>query len=87
MHGIYIAIPSNYLIGSILVATVNGMARLLSAPALTADGPDEVHRNAVAKLGLAKHMAIPGKATELPVTLAGRRKQRISNSFIIAAEV
>ena len=32
-----------------------------------ADGPDEVHRNAIAKLELAKHM--PGaKAVEMPVT-------------------
>ena len=33
-----------------------------------ADGPDEVHRNAVAKLELAKHMDIPGHEIELPVT-------------------
>ncbi|HEY8609418.1 MAG TPA: acyl-CoA dehydrogenase family protein [Noviherbaspirillum sp.] len=33
-----------------------------------ADGPDEVHRNAIAKLELAKHMAIPKKDLELPVT-------------------
>jgi acyl-CoA dehydrogenase len=33
-----------------------------------ADGPDEVHRNAVAKLELAKHMAIPGAEIELPIT-------------------
>ena len=33
-----------------------------------ADGPDEVHRNAIAKLELAKHMAIPGSEVEMPVT-------------------
>ena len=33
-----------------------------------ADGPDEVHRNAVAKLELAKHMDIPGTEVELPIT-------------------
>ena len=33
-----------------------------------ADGPDEVHRNAVAKLELAKHMAFPGADLELPIT-------------------
>jgi acyl-CoA dehydrogenase len=33
-----------------------------------ADGPDEVHRNAVAKLELAKHMSLPGEDMELPVT-------------------
>ena len=35
-----------------------------------ADGPDEVHRNAVAKLELARHMAIPGSAdkVQMPVT-------------------
>jgi acyl-CoA dehydrogenase len=27
-----------------------------------ADGPDEVHRNAIAKIELAKHMSVPGKA-------------------------
>jgi acyl-CoA dehydrogenase len=32
-----------------------------------ADGPDEVHRNAIAKLELAKHMAL-GESTALPVT-------------------
>ncbi len=32
-----------------------------------ADGPDEVHRNALAKLELAKHMAIP-KEVEMPIT-------------------
>ncbi len=33
-----------------------------------ADGPDEVHRNAIAKLELAKHMAIPGSEVEMPIT-------------------
>jgi acyl-CoA dehydrogenase len=35
-----------------------------------ADGPDEVHRNAIAKLELAKHMSIPGAAdrVEIPIT-------------------
>jgi acyl-CoA dehydrogenase len=35
-----------------------------------ADGPDEVHRNAIAKLELGKHSAIPGAAdkVEMPVT-------------------
>ena len=35
-----------------------------------ADGPDEVHRNAIAKLELAKHMPIPGAAdkVEMPIT-------------------
>ena len=33
-----------------------------------ADGPDEVHRNAIAKLELAKHMSIPGSEVEMPVT-------------------
>jgi acyl-CoA dehydrogenase len=35
-----------------------------------ADGPDEVHRNAIAKLELAKHLKIPGAAdrVELPIT-------------------
>ena len=33
-----------------------------------ADGPDEVHRNAVAKLELSKHMTLPGEDTELPIT-------------------
>jgi acyl-CoA dehydrogenase len=33
-----------------------------------ADGPDEVHRNAIAKLELAKHISIPGKELELPIT-------------------
>ena len=33
-----------------------------------ADGPDEVHRNAVAKLELAKHMTLQGEDLELPIT-------------------
>ena len=33
-----------------------------------ADGPDEVHRNAIAKLELAKHMAVPGTEVEMPIT-------------------
>ncbi len=35
-----------------------------------ADGPDEVHRNMIAKLELAKHMTIPGAAdkVEIPIT-------------------
>ncbi len=33
-----------------------------------ADGPDEVHRNAIAKLELAKYMSLPGEDLELPVT-------------------
>jgi acyl-CoA dehydrogenase len=35
-----------------------------------ADGPDEVHRNAIAKLELAKHIPIPGGAdkVEMPIT-------------------
>ncbi len=33
-----------------------------------ADGPDEVHRNAIAKLELARHVSLPGEALELPVT-------------------
>ncbi|MBV8634056.1 MAG: acyl-CoA dehydrogenase, partial [Burkholderiaceae bacterium] len=34
-----------------------------------ADGPDEVHRNAIAKLELAKHIAIPSDDVEtMPIT-------------------
>jgi acyl-CoA dehydrogenase len=33
-----------------------------------ADGPDEVHRNAIAKLELAKHMRIPSEELDLPIT-------------------
>ena len=38
-----------------------------------ADGPDEVHRNAIAKIELAKHIAIPGAAdaVEMPITRGG----------------
>ena len=38
-----------------------------------ADGPDEVHRNAIAKIELAKHIAIPGaaNAVEMPITRGG----------------
>jgi acyl-CoA dehydrogenase len=32
-----------------------------------ADGPDEVHRNAIAKLELAKHMGIDPKEVKMPV--------------------
>ncbi|HEY1104148.1 MAG TPA: acyl-CoA dehydrogenase family protein, partial [Burkholderiaceae bacterium] len=35
-----------------------------------ADGPDEVHRNSLAKLELAKHLAVPGEV-EMPVTRGG----------------
>jgi len=33
-----------------------------------ADGPDEVHRNAIAKLELAKHVSLPGESLQLPNT-------------------
>ncbi|HEY8025376.1 MAG TPA: acyl-CoA dehydrogenase family protein [Burkholderiaceae bacterium] len=33
-----------------------------------ADGPDEVHRNAIAKLELAKHMRVPSEDLEMPIT-------------------
>lgn len=33
-----------------------------------ADGPDEVHRNSIAKLELAKHIPIPSKDLNLPIT-------------------
>lgn len=34
-----------------------------------ADGPDEVHRNAIAKLELARHISLPGNALEeMPIT-------------------
>jgi acyl-CoA dehydrogenase len=33
-----------------------------------ADGPDEVHRNSIAKLELAKHIAIPKAELDLPIT-------------------
>jgi len=38
-----------------------------------ADGPDEVHRNAIAKLELARHSSVPGAADkiEMPITRGG----------------
>lgn len=36
-----------------------------------ADGPDEVHRNALAKLELSRHMTLPAGALEMPVTRGG----------------
>jgi acyl-CoA dehydrogenase len=33
-----------------------------------ADGPDEVHRNAIAKLEIAKYVSLPGESIDLPVT-------------------
>ncbi len=33
-----------------------------------ADGPDEVHRNAIAKLELAKHMSLNPDSIQMPVT-------------------
>ncbi len=33
-----------------------------------ADGPDEVHRNSLAKLELARHMKLPSSAVDMPVT-------------------
>ncbi|MBL8271848.1 acyl-CoA dehydrogenase family protein, partial [Steroidobacter sp.] len=33
-----------------------------------ADGPDEVHRNAIAKLELARHAGTPGVDVDMPVT-------------------
>ena len=33
-----------------------------------ADGPDEVHRNAIAKLELAKHVSLSGESLQLPIT-------------------
>ncbi|MFN9899175.1 MAG: acyl-CoA dehydrogenase family protein, partial [bacterium] len=33
-----------------------------------ADGPDEVHRNAIAKLELAKYLSLPDESLQLPVT-------------------
>jgi acyl-CoA dehydrogenase len=33
-----------------------------------ADGPDEVHRNAIAKLELAKYVSLPGESLHSPVT-------------------
>ena len=36
-----------------------------------ADGPDEVHRNSLAKLELARHMSLPAGAVDMPVTRGG----------------
>ncbi len=36
-----------------------------------ADGPDEVHRNAIAKLELAKHMSLNPDEIQMPVTRGG----------------
>ena len=33
-----------------------------------ADGPDEVHRNAIAKLELSKYVGLPGESLDLPIT-------------------
>ena len=33
-----------------------------------ADGPDEVHRNAIAKIELSKYASLPGESLDLPVT-------------------
>ncbi|CAN5269924.1 acyl-CoA dehydrogenase family protein [soil metagenome] len=33
-----------------------------------ADGPDEVHRNSLAKLELARHMKLPGGEVQMPIT-------------------
>ena len=33
-----------------------------------ADGPDEVHRNAIAKLEIAKYVSLPGESVDLPIT-------------------
>jgi acyl-CoA dehydrogenase len=33
-----------------------------------ADGPDEVHRNSIAKLELARHIALEPQEVEMPVT-------------------
>jgi acyl-CoA dehydrogenase len=33
-----------------------------------ADGPDEVHRNSLAKLELARHMSLPGGEPKMPIT-------------------
>ena len=35
-----------------------------------ADGPDEVHRNAIAKLELSKYVGLPGESLDLPITRA-----------------
>ncbi len=36
-----------------------------------ADGPDEVHRNSLAKLELARHMKLPADKVEMPITRGG----------------
>jgi acyl-CoA dehydrogenase len=36
-----------------------------------ADGPDEVHRNSLAKLELARHMKVPGAEVQMPITRGG----------------
>ena len=36
-----------------------------------ADGPDEVHRNSLAKLELARHMKLPGGEVQMPITRGG----------------
>jgi acyl-CoA dehydrogenase len=36
-----------------------------------ADGPDEVHRNSLAKLELASHMKLPSDKIQMPVTRGG----------------
>ena len=36
-----------------------------------ADGPDEVHRNSLAKLELASHMKLPADRVSMPVTRGG----------------
>jgi acyl-CoA dehydrogenase len=36
-----------------------------------ADGPDEVHRNSLAKLELASHMKLPADSVRMPVTRGG----------------
>lgn len=36
-----------------------------------ADGPDEVHRNSLAKLELASHMKLPADRVRMPVTRGG----------------
>jgi len=36
-----------------------------------ADGPDEVHRNSLAKLELARHMKLPADSVRMPVTRGG----------------
>jgi acyl-CoA dehydrogenase len=33
-----------------------------------ADGPDEVHRNALAKLELARHLKLPAEQVQMPIT-------------------